>query len=203
MLELAIGTGRIALPLAATGLAVDGIDFAREMIARLREKPGGDQLEVILGDFADVAVSRSYGLVFIVWNSLFNLLEQREQSRCFANVAGHLDPDGLFLIEAYSPSPYHRLDADQQVQAEHVGTDQVRIGVLKHDPVRQTIEENHVTLTAEGTRFNPVVQRYAWPAELDLMAESAGLTLMHRWGGWQEEPFTGASERHVSVYGRA
>jgi len=200
-LELAIGTGRIALPLSATGLTVDGIDFSAEMVARLREKPGGDQLTVTMGDFADVNVADSYGLVFVVWNSFFNLLTQSDQKRCFANVARHLTPEGVFLIEAFLPSVYHRLTNQQQVEAEQVETDRVRIGVLKHDPARQVIEQTHVTLTEQGTRFDPVVQRYAWPAELDLMAELAGMRLISRRGGWRDEPFDGGSEQHVSVYG--
>ena len=203
MLELAIGTGRIALPLAAAGLEVDGIDFAPEMLKRLEEKPGGTALKTYLGDFADVAVEGSYRLVFVVWNSFFTLLDQDDQLRCFENVAAHLSDDGLFLIEGYYPRQFHRLIDDQQVNVEDVQGERVRIGVLKHDAARQTIEQNHVTLSVQdGITMNPVAQRYVWPSELDLMARLAGLELKHRWSGWKREPVTADSTRYVSVYGR-
>ncbi len=202
MLELAIGTGRVALPLAAEGLEVHGIDFAPEMLKRLKEKPGGAGLKAHLGDFADVAVDGSYRLIFIVWNSFFNLLAQEDQLRCFANVAAHLTDDGLFLVEGYDPGEFHR-DRHEQFKVEDVRGEQVRIGVLKHDPTRQIIEQNHVTLSvSDGVTMNPVAQRYVWPSELDLMARLAGLELKHRWSGWQREPVTADSTRYVSVYGR-
>ena len=200
VLELAIGTGRLALPLAARGLRVDGIDFAPEMIARLRAKPGGDQLHVVEGDFVDVPVSGRYALIFIAWNSFFNVLSQTRQVQCFDNVARHLSPDGVFVIEAYVPSEFHRLQNDQQVLAESVAPDTVRLGVLKHDGAAQTIEQSHVTLSRDGIDLNPVVQRYAWPGELDLMARLADLELAERWGGWLGEAFDAGAARHVSVY---
>ena len=201
-LELAIGTGRIALPLAASGLVVDGIDLSPAMIDRLRAKPGGDPLSVVLGDFADVAVPGRYPLVYLVFNTLFNLLTQDAQVRCFENVAHHLTDDGLFVVEAMVPAYLLRLRNDQYVEAEAVEVGLVRLDIARHDPVTQTLDENHVTLTAHGIRLTPIVTRYSWPSELDLMARIAGLRLVHRWGGWNEEPFTGTSERHVSVYGR-
>lgn len=200
-LELAIGTGRIALPLAARGIRVDGIDIAPAMVDRLRAKPGGDRLQVTLGDFADVPVPGRYRLVFVVWNSLFNLLTQEDQVRCFENVAAHLTPDGAFLVEAYVPSFLHRLRRDQLVEAESVEMEEVRLDVLRHDPARQRLEESHVTLSPAGVRLEPVVQRYSWPAELDLMARLAGLRLRERWGGWDRRPFDAGSALHVSVYG--
>jgi SAM-dependent methyltransferase len=200
-LELAIGTGRIALPLAARGVRVDGIDIAPAMVDRLRAKPGGDRIQVTLGDFADVPVAGRYRLVFVVWNSLFNLLAQEDQVRCFANVAAHLTPDGVFLVEAYVPSFLHRLPSDQYVEAESIEMEEVRLDVLRHDPARQRLEESHVTLSPAGVRLAPVVQRYAWPAELDLMARLAGLRLRERWGGWDRRPFDARSALHVSVYG--
>ncbi|MDP9180375.1 MAG: class I SAM-dependent methyltransferase [Chloroflexota bacterium] len=200
-LELAVGTGRIALPLAERGVRVDGIDFSEPMIAKLHAKPGGDKLNVTIGDFADVGVTDNYGLVFIVFNSFFNVLRQDDQVRCFENVARHLNDDGVFLIEAYVPTSLG-LDGDQYVHAEAIEVDTVRLDLLKHDGATQTIVENHVQLSTKGITFNPVVQRYAWPAELDLMARIAGLHLQNRWGGWKRQPFTSRSRRHVSVWGR-
>ena len=201
-LELAIGTGRIALPLAAQGIRVDGVDISPAMVAELRAQAGGEGLAVTLGDFADVPVDGHYALIYIVWNTFFNLLTQEEQVRCFANVAAHLGEDGVFVIETYVPAFLYRLQNNQYVEAEGIEVDVVRLDVLRHNPVTQVIEESHVTLSTGGLRFNPVVQRYAWPSELDLMAGMAGLRLRERWGGWHREPFTGESSLHVSVYGR-
>jgi SAM-dependent methyltransferase len=199
-LELGVGTGRIALPLAALGVPVHGIDLSEPMVARLRAKPGGDRLHVTIGDFADVGVHGSYRLVYVVFNSFFNLLSQEDQVRCFENVAAHLTDDGAFVIEAFVPNFLVRLDHDQYVHAEGINVDEVRLDLLRHDGATQMIEENHVSLSAAGLQFNPVVQRYAWPAELDLMARIAGLRLAERWGGWKREKFTSASDLHVSVY---
>lgn len=201
-LELAIGTGRIALPLAERGIRVDGIELSEPMVAKLRAKPGGDRLNVTIGDFADVDVEVRYRLIFVVFNTLFNLLTQDHQVRCFENVAAHLTDDGVFLVEALLPGPYYRLRDNQYVDAEAIGVDHVRLDVARHDPVRQVLEENHVTLSSQGTHLNPIVTRYAWPSELDLMARIAGLRLKERWAGWKREPLTASSTRHVSVYGR-
>ncbi len=203
-LELAIGTGRIAIPLAAKGIRVDGIDFSEPMVATLRAKPGGEQLEVRLGDFAEVDVAGSYRLVYLVFNTLFNLLSQDQQVRCFENVARHLTEDGVFVIEAFTPGYLYRLRDGQYVDAESVEGRRVVLDVGRHDPVSQTLEESHVVLTAEGgVRLHPIVTRYAWPAELDLMARIAGLRLSERWGDWRRHPFTADSRLHVSVYERA
>ena len=202
VLELAIGTGRIALPLAARGIRVDGVDISPAMIAQLRAKPGGDEIAVTLGNFADVPVSGAYRLIFVVWNTLFNLLTQADQVRCFANVAAHLTDDGAFVVEAFVPAFLYRLRNDQYVDVEAIRVDEVRLDVLRHDMATQTIEESHVSLASAGVRLNPVVQRYAWPSELDLMARLAGLRLKDRWGGWNREPFNSTSSTHVSVYGR-
>ena len=201
-LELAIGTGRIGLRLAARGVRVDGVDLSPDMVAQLRAKPGGAALHVTIGDFADVPVEGSYRLIYVVFNTLFNLLTQDDQVRCFENVAAHLDPDGVFVVEAIGPTFLELLDHDQYVRAEAVGVDSVRLDVLRHDSATQMIEETHVGLSASGITFTPIVQRYAWPAELDLMARIAGLRLKERWGGWRREPFTSRSELHVSVWGR-
>ena len=201
-LELAIGTGRIALPLAAGGLRVDGVELSPAMVAQLRRRPGGQAISVVMGDFADAPVQGLYRLVYVVWNTFFNLLTQDDQVRCFQNVAAHLTDDGCFVIEAYVPAFLYRLRNDQYVNAEAIQVDEVWLDVLRHDMATQTIEESHVSLSAAGVKLNPVVQRYAWPDELDLMARLAGLRLRERWGGWQREPYNSASEMHVSVYGR-
>jgi SAM-dependent methyltransferase len=201
-LELAIGTGRIALPLAARGMRVDGIDFSPAMVARLRAKPGGDQIAVTMGNFADVAVSGSYRLIYVVFNTLFNLLTQDEQVRCFENVAAHLVEGGSFVVEAFVPTYLTRLRDNQYVDAEAVEVNRVWLDVGRHDPVTQRLEESHVVLSREGVRVYPIVTRYAWPSELDLMARIAGLRLKERWGGWDEVPFTSTSSSHVSVYAR-
>ncbi len=201
-LELAIGTGRIALPLAARGVRVDGIDFSPDMLARLQAKPGGDQIAVTLGDFAAVPVSGTYRLIYVVFNTLFNLLTQDDQVRCFENVAAHLDAAGVFVVEAFVPAFLYRLRDGQYVDAEAIGVDRVRLDVGRHDPVQQRLDESHVTLSGAGVRVNPIVTRYAWPSELDLMARIAGLRLLERWGGWSREPFTAGSTLHISAYGR-
>lgn len=201
-LEFAIGTGRIALPLAATGMAVDGIDLSPHMIEYLRKRSGGERLSVQQGSFVDTVMPRRYALIYLVFNSLFNVLSQDDQIRCFANAAAQLTDQGVFVVETYNPAFLYRLQDNQYVQTEAIEVNQVKLDVLRHDAVCQTIEENHVTLAADGVRFNPVVQRYAWPAELDLMARLAGLRLRERWGSWNEEPFHSASDNCISVYGR-
>lgn len=202
VLELAIGTGRVALPLAARGIRVDGVDFSPAMVAKLRAKPGGDKLAVTMGNFADVPVQGTYRLVYLVFNTLFNLLTQDEQVRCFENVAAHLTDGGSFVVEAFVPTYLTRLRSDQYVDAEAIRVNEVWLDVGRHDPVKQTLEESHVVLSREGVRVYPIVERYAWPSELDLMARIAGLRLKERWGGWSREPFTATSSSHVSVYGR-
>ena len=201
-LELAIGTGRVALPLAAQGIRVDGIDFSSAMVAKLRTKPGGDQLAVTMGNFADVPVQGTYRVIYLVFNTLFNLLTQDEQVRCFENVAAHLTDDGVFVVEAFVPAYLTRLRDNQYVDAEAVEVNEVWLDVGRHDPVKQLLVESHVVLSPAGVRVYPIVTRYAWPSELDLMARIAGLRLKERWAGWNREPFTAASGTHVSVYGR-
>ena len=201
-LELAIGTGRIALPLVARGIRVDGIDFSSAMVAKLRAKPGGTQIAVTMGNFADVAVKSTYRLIYLIFNTLFNLLSQDEQVRCFENVADHLTDNGCFVVEAYVPAFLHRLHNNQYVDAEAIRVNEVRLDVLRHDIAAQMTEESHVSLSAAGIHLNPVVQRYAWPSELDLMARIAGLRLKQRWAGWTRERFTSTSSNCVSVYGR-
>jgi SAM-dependent methyltransferase len=201
-LELAIGTGRIALPLAAAGVRVDGIDLSEAMVAKLRSKPGGDALDVTIGDFAEVPVAGSYRLVYVVFNTLFNLLTQDDQVRCFQNVAAHLEDGGSFVVEAFVPAYLHRLRDNQYVDAEAIAVGSATFDIGRHDPVAQLLDETHVSLTRDGARLYPIVTRYAWPAELDLMGRIAGLRLDGRFGGWRSEPFTADSRMHVSVYTR-
>jgi hypothetical protein len=201
-LELGIGAGRIALPLAARGIRVDGIDISPATVAQLRTKPGGDQISVTMGDFADVPVQGQYRLIYVVWNTLFNLPTQEIQVRCFENVVAHLTDDGSFVVETYMPSFLYRLRNDQYVEAEAIEIDEVCLDVLRHDVATQVLEENHVSISQAGVHFGPCVQRYAWPIELDLMARLAGLRLKGRWGGWNREPFNSSSNAHVSVFGR-
>ncbi len=172
-LELAIGTGRVALPLAARGIRVDGIDFSQPMVAKLRAKPGGDQIAVTIGNFADVPVQGSYRLIYVVFNTLFNLLTQDDQVRCFQNVAAHLTGDGSFVVEVFVPTFLTRLRDNQYVNAEAIAVNEVWLDVGRHDPVKQLLEESHVVLSKEGVRVYPIVTRYTWPSELDLMARIA------------------------------
>ena len=202
VLELAIGTGRISLPLAERGVPISGVDLSVAMVEKLRQKPGGEAIPVVVGDFADVPVPGEFRLIFVVFNTLFNLLTQDEQVRCFENVAAHLSADGVFVVEAFVPAYLHRMRDDQYVDAERIEVDEVWLDVGRHDPVAQILDESHVALSREGVRVFPIVARYAWPSELDLMARLAGLRLHERWGGWEDEPFIGESRRHVSLYGR-
>jgi SAM-dependent methyltransferase len=201
VLELAIGTGRIALPLAERGVEVHGVDVSEPMVERLRAKPGGDRIPVTIGDFADVPVEGRYPLVFVAFNTFFGLTTQDEQVRCFANVAAHLTDDGVFVLEGFVPD-LARFDRNQRVSAIKVELDEVQLETTRYDPVAQRSTSQHVFVGPGGIELIPVVIRFAWPAELDLMARLAGLRLHERWGGWDGRPFTAESERHVSVYGR-
>lgn len=198
-LELAIGTGRIALPLAARGVRVDGIDLSPDMVEQLRTRPGGDGLAVIIGDMTTATTGRTYGLVYLVFNTIFNLLTQDDQVRCFENAARHLADDGRFVVEAAVPSAW--LPSHSYVNAESVEAEAVVLDVCRYDPVTQVLDENHVRLDASGVHLAPISCRLAWPPELDLMARLAGLRLVDRWGGWRREPY-GGDTMHVSVYGR-
>ena len=200
-LELAIGTGRVALPLAARGIRVDGVDLSPAMVAKLRTKPGGDQISVTMGNLADVPVRGTYPLIFVVFNSLCNLVTQDEQVRCFENVAAHLTADGSFVVEAFFAEPEWLRDG-QYVNAEAVDVDEVRLDVCRIDAVAQRLDESHLSFSDGTVRLYPVVTRYIWPSELDLMARLAGLRLKDRWAGWNREPFNSRSGAHVSVYGR-
>lgn len=198
-LELAIGTGRIALPLAERGVEVHGIDISEAMVAKLRAKPGGAEIPVEMGDFADVPVEGEFTLVYLVFNTLFALTTQEDQIRCFANVAEHLRPGGTFVVECFVPD-LTRFDRHQRIGVDRLSQEEVQLETTRHDPVNQRSESVHVVLREDGTKLYPVFLRYAYPSEMDLMARLAGLTLRDRFGGWRGEPFTSASMGHVSIY---
>ena len=198
-LDIGIGTGRLALPLQARGVKIEGIDASPAMVQKLRSKSGGRDIPVTIGNFADLAIEGRFSLIFVAFNTFFALLTQEDQLRCFANVAAHLEPHAAFVIEAFVPD-LSRFDRGQRVQATDVNMELVRIDAARHDPVAQQIFGQHMVLTETGTRFYPLKLRYCWPSELDLMARLAGLTLEHRWGGWLRQPFSAASGKHVSVY---
>ena len=197
-LELGIGTGRIALPLSQRGVPVHGIDMSRAMVARLREKPGGDAVGVSVGDFATTAVDGRFTLVYLVFNTISNLTTQEAQVACFRNVAAHLEPGGCFVIENGVPS-LRRLPPGQRYVPFHVSDN--RLGFDEYDVANQGLISHHLTIEPDGTaRRISVPFRYTWPAELDLMAQLAGMRLRDRFGGWRGEPFTSDSGSHVSVW---
>jgi SAM-dependent methyltransferase len=192
-------TGRIALPLKKAGVRVDGIEQSQDMVDRMREKPGGDAVDVTMGDMSLVTTGRRYGLVYLVFNTIGNLLTQDDQVRCFQNAARHLAPGGVFVVECRIPDaparPYR-----QFVDVEQVAADAVMLGVAQYDPVTQVLDLNHVRISADGIVLSPISLRLAHPPEFDLMARIAGLRLRGRWGGWNAEPYTATSWRHISVY---
>ena len=198
-LELGIGTGRVALPLAARGVPVQGIDASEAMVARLRAKPGGDAIPVTIGDMADFRLDGRFNLIFAVFNTFFALLTQEQQVRCFARAAAHLSAAGVFLIEAFVPDPT-RFVRGQNVSVTALESDGAQLEVSRHDAAGQRVSSHHLLIGASGMRLYPVRIRYAWPAELDLMARLAGLRLRDRWGGWDRAPLTSSSTSHVSVY---
>ncbi len=199
-LELGIGTGRIALPLQEKGVEVHGIDASEAMVARLRTKPGGDRIPVSMGDFSEVAVDRRFSLVYIPFNTFFALLTQEAQLKCFRNVSRRLLPNGVFLIEAFFPDIGRYREGGQTVRAIQIDVNQVRLDVARLDAVQQQIHAQQLILSNEGVRVFPVRLRFAWPSELDLMAQLAGMCLRQRWGGWDKSPFTNESGRHISIY---
>ena len=201
-LELGVGTGRLAIPLAALGIDVTGIDSSGPMLGRLLAKPGGEQVTTVTGDFTDVAklVDGPFDLAFVAFNTLFELPDQEAQVRCVAGVAERLADGGLFVVEAIAPD-LTRLD--QTVTALSIGTDRTVLQATRHDPETQQVAGADITVSTDGmVTARPWTIRYVSVPELDLMARLAGLRLRHRWGGWHREPFTAASAVHVSVYER-
>jgi SAM-dependent methyltransferase len=197
VLEFAIGTGRIAVPLAERGVPVVGIDSSEAMLARLREKPGGAGIEAVAGDMAKTRMDGEFALVYLVFNTIFNLTSQDGQVACFENAAAHLSPGGRFVIEARVPE-LQRLPLGQTVLPWRA--DPTGMSFYVYDTVTQRMDGQHFYIEDGAFRPSPIELRYAWPSELDLMARIAGMRLEHRWGGWRREPFTGLSPSHVSVY---
>lgn len=196
-LEFGIGTGRIALPLAETGVEVHGIDLSRSMVARLRAKPGAGAITVTIGDFASTRVPGSFALVYLVFNTLGNLTTQESQVACFRNAAAHLQPGGCFAIEMGVPD-LQRLPPGETSRVFHAADD--RWGIDEYDVATQGLISHHFVLRDGAWNRLSVPFRYVWPAELDLMAELAGLSRRERWAGWRREPFTSDSRQHVSVW---
>jgi SAM-dependent methyltransferase len=196
-LELGIGTGRIALPLARRGVPVHGIDLSRAMVARLRAKPGGDAIGVTIGDFATTRVDGTFRLAYLVFNTINNLTTQDAQVACFRNVAAHLEPGGCFVIEVGVPE-LRRLPPGQNVVPFHVSPTRWAFDI--YDTATQAMSSNYVTVDGGRGEYRSIPFRYVWPAELDLMAQLAGMRLRDRWEGWARQPFTSESRQHVSVW---
>jgi SAM-dependent methyltransferase len=196
-LEFAIGTGRIGLPLAERGVKVAGIDNSEAMLERLRAKPGADKIQALAGDMAATRVEGEFSLVFLVFNTIFNLTTQDGQVACFENAARHLGPGGRFVIEARVPE-LQRLPLGQTVLPWRA--DPGGMSYYVYDVVTQRLSGQHYYFEDGKVVPSPVEMRYVWPAELDLMARIAGMRFEHRWAGWRREPFTHLSPAHVSVY---
>jgi SAM-dependent methyltransferase len=196
-LELGIGTGRIAIPLAQRGVRVHGIELSQAMVARLRAKPGGEEIGVTIGDFATTPVGGTFALAYLVFNTIGNLTTQDAQVACFVNVAAHLEGGGAFVVEVGVPG-LQRLPPGETMRVFDVT--ESHWGFDEYDVANQGLTSHHFTLVAGQVERLSIPFRYVWPAELDLMARLAGMRLRSRWGGWQREPFTSESRRHVSVW---
>jgi SAM-dependent methyltransferase len=197
-LEFAIGTGRVALPLAARGVEVHGIDMSRAMVARMRARPGGADIPVTIGDFATTRVEGTFSLVYLVFNTIMNVTTQDAQVACFRNAAAHLAPGGCFVVEVGVPE-LRRLPPGQRAVPFQAGASGWAFDL--YDTATQAMSSNYITVTADGRgRYRSIPFRYVWPAELDLMAQLAGMRLRDRWEGWAGEPFTSESGQHVSVW---
>ena len=196
-LELGIGTGRIALPLARRGIHVHGIELSEAMVARLRAKPGAEQIGVTIGDFATTTVEATFSVAYLVANTIMNLTTQDEQVACFQNVAAHLEPGGCFVIEVLVPG-LRRLPPGETFQPLDVSA--THLGFDEFDVARQGLVSHHYWIDDGKVDVVSIPFRYVWPSELDLMARLAGMTLRERWSGWKREPFTSDSSKHVSVW---
>jgi SAM-dependent methyltransferase len=198
-LELGIGTGRIALPLAQRGITVHGIEMSKAMIARLRAKPGGEGIGVTIGDFATTRVDGTFSLAYLVFNTILNLTTQAAQVACFHNIAAHLEPGGCFVIEAGIPE-LQRLPAGETIRAFHVS--ETKWGLDEYDVATQSLTSHHFEIVDGTLERLSIPFRYVWPSELDLMAQLAGMKLRDRWGGWKREPFTSDSRAHISIWAK-
>ncbi len=199
VLELGVGTGRVAIPLAARGFKVFGIEASPKMAKKMRAKPGGEAIAVEIGDFADVKIGGKFSLIYVIFNTLFMLNSQDEQLRCFSRVARHLTDDGVFVIEAFVPDQA-LFDRGQRVSVSSIENDRVKLDTAMHDRATQTTRAAHVLIGKNGIDIYPLKIRYAFPAELDLMARLAGMRLRARYSGWNRELFDAASGLHVSLY---
>ncbi|MBA3302758.1 MAG: class I SAM-dependent methyltransferase [Acidimicrobiia bacterium] len=197
-LELGIGTGRIALPLSRRGVRVHGVDLSPAMVARLRAKPGADDIDVTIGDFATTRVGGTFKLAYLVYNTITNLTTQDEQVECFRNVAAHLGPGGCFVIEVGIPD-LQRLPPGETVRAFAVSPTYVAFDEYT-DMTAQISWSHHYWFVGDKLEVFSAPYRYVWPSELDLMARLAGMTLRERWSGWKRAPFTSDSTTHVSVW---
>ncbi len=198
-LELGIGTGRLALPLSRRGIRVAGIELSDAMVARMRAKPGGESVQVAMGDFATTSLGRQFSLAYLVYNTIENLTTQDAQVRCFRNVAAQLQPGGCFVIEVEVPQ-LQRLPPGEtfrpfSVTATHLGFDEI-------DVATQRLTSHHYLVDGGHVERISMPFRYVWPSELDLMARLAGMELRERWADWTREPFTADSVSHVSVWQR-
>jgi SAM-dependent methyltransferase len=196
-LELGIGTGRIALPLAQRGVPVHGIELSKAMVARLRAKPGGEDIGMTIGDFATTTVDGTFSVAYLVFNTILNLTTQSAQVACLRNVAAHLEPGGCFVIEVGVPG-LQGLPPGETLRAFHVS--ETRWGFDEYDVAIQGLTSHHFEIVDGKVERFSVPFRYAWPSELDLMAQLAGMRLRERWSGWKREPFTSDSRKHVSVW---
>jgi len=197
-LELGIGTGRFALPLAQRGIRVHGIDLSEAMVARLRAKRGAEEIGVTMGDFATTRVDATFTLAYLVYNTINNLTTQGEQVACFQNAGAHLEPGGCFVVEVGVPG-IRGLPPGETFRPFTVTP--TRLGFDEYDVVSQGLVSHHYRLgSSGGLEARSIPFRYVWPSELDLMARLAGMTLRERWGGWKREPFTAESRTHVSVW---
>ena len=196
-LELGIGTGRIALPLAARGVEVHGIELSKAMAARLRAKPGGEEIGVTIGDFANARADGTFRLAYLVFNTIMNLTTQDAQVACFRNVAGHLEPGGRFVVEVGVPD-LRRLPPGERFVV--FDGREIHWGIDEYDVANQGLISHHFQVVGGSVEKSSGPFRYVWPAELDLMAELAGMHLEERWAGWTREPFTSESRQHVSVW---
>jgi SAM-dependent methyltransferase len=197
VLELAIGTGRVGLPLSQRGVPVRGIELSEDMVDQLRRKPGSDRVPVTIGDMATTRVPGTFTLVYLVYNTITNLLTQDEQVECFRNAAAHLEPGGCFVVEVTVPD-LQRLPPGETARPFHVG--EHHLGFDTFDLVSQRLVSHHYRLGGDTVRVSRLPQRYVWPAELDLMARLAGMRLRERWSDWSRSPFTAESRNHVSVW---
>jgi SAM-dependent methyltransferase len=196
-LELGIGTGRIALPLAERGVQVHGIELSKAMAARLRAKPGGEDIGVTIGDFSTATAEGTFALAYVVFNTIGNLTTQEAQVACFRNVAAHLDPGGCFVIEIGVPE-LRRLPPGETMRVFDASP--THWGVDEYDVANQGLVSHHFALVDGRFELDSMPFRFVWPAELDLMAELAGMRLRERWSGWKREPFTSENDKHVSVW---